>query len=219
MLAYARLWLSDGMTPSGERLLRPDTLTQIESPQSRQPDDLVTFGLSWGLADPSGTRLIVHDGGTAGQNARLWIAPQRGVALCVLTNVNDGSAVLGAASGWVGQHLLGIDVARPAAPSPLPRDGATLAAHAGVYSNPGETIYTLRVRDDGLEMVYRQDDPFFASVVPAIPPEPTRQLAFASPTAVYATDPPGGGRGAFLPGPDGRPLGLFWSGRFYRRAE
>ena len=86
-----------------------------------------------------------------------------------------------------------------------------------MYSNPGETIYTLRVRDDGLEMVYRQDDPYFASAVPAILPEPTRQLAFASPTVVYVTDPPGGGRGAFLPGPDGRPLGLFWGGRFYRR--
>jgi CubicO group peptidase (beta-lactamase class C family) len=218
MLAYASLWLNDGMAPSGERLLRPETLAHIESPQARQPDDLGTFGLSWGLADLSGTRLIAHDGGTAGQNARLWIAPDHGFAVCVLTNVQDGSAALGAASGWVVQHLLGIDITPPATPAPLPRDGATLAAHAGVYTNPGESIYTLRVRDDGLEMVYRQDDPFFGSVVPAIPPEPTRQLAFASPTAVYATDPPAGGRGAFLPGPDGRPLGLFWGGRFYRRA-
>jgi hypothetical protein len=87
-----------------------------------------------------------------------------------------------------------------------------------VYSNPGETIYTLRVRDDGLEMVYRNDDPYFDTVVPAIPPEPTRQLTFASPTAVYATDPPSGGHGAFLPGPDGRPLDLLWGARFYRRA-
>lgn len=74
------------------------------------------------------------------------------------------------------------------------------------------------MRGDGLAMIYRQDDRYFASVVPAIPPEPTRQLAFASPTAVYATDPPAGGTGAFLPGPDGRPQGLFWGGRFYRRA-
>jgi CubicO group peptidase (beta-lactamase class C family) len=218
MLAYASLWLNDGRGPSGERLLRPETLARIESPQSRQPDDLATFGLSWGLADLSGTRLIAHDGGTAGQNARLWIAPDHGFAVCVLTNVHDGSAALGTASGWLVQHLLGIDIPPPATPAPLPRDGATLAAHAGEYANPGETIYTLRVRDDGLEMVYRQDDPYFASVVPALPPEPTRQLAFASPTAVYATDPPSGERGAFLPGPDGRPLGLFWGGRFYRRA-
>jgi CubicO group peptidase (beta-lactamase class C family) len=216
MLAYASLWLNDGMAPSGERLLRPETRARIESPQSRLPDDLGTFGLSWGLADLSGTRLIAHDGGTAGQNARLWIAPDHGVAVCVLTNVHDGSAALGGAAGWVVQQLLGIEITPPATPAPLPRDGATLAAHAGVYSNPGETIYTLRVRDDGLEMVYRQDDPYFASVVPAIPPDPTRQLAFASPTAVYATDPPGSGHGAFLPGPDGRPLGLFWGGRFNR---
>jgi CubicO group peptidase (beta-lactamase class C family) len=218
MLAYASLWVNDGSGPSGERLLRPETLARIESPQSRQPDDLGTFGLSWGLADVSGARLIAHDGGTAGQNARLWIAPDHGVAVCVLTNVQDGSAALGAAAGWVAQQLLGIEITPPATPAPLPRDGATLAAHAGVYANPGETIYTLRVRDDGLEMVYRQDDPYFASVVPAIPPEPTRQLAFASPTAVYAADPPGGGKGAFLPGPNGQPLGLFWGARFYRRA-
>jgi CubicO group peptidase (beta-lactamase class C family) len=219
MLAYARLWLNDGMGPSGERLLRPETLGRIESPQARQPDDLGTFGLGWGLADVSGTRLIVHDGGTTGQNARLWIAPDRGFAACILTNVQDGGAVLGAASSWLAQHVLEIDMTRPAPSAPLPRDGATLAAHAGVYANPGETIYTLRVRDDGLEMVYRNDDPFFGGVVPGLPPDPTRQLAFGSPTAVYATDPPSGGRGAFLPGPDGRPLGLFWAARFYRRAE
>ncbi|HEY7062328.1 MAG TPA: serine hydrolase [Chloroflexota bacterium] len=218
VLAYASLWLNDGLAPSGERLLRPETLAQIESPQSHQPDDLGTFGLAWGLPDLSGIRLLAHDGGTAGQNARLWIEPDQGVAVCVLTNVQDGSAVLGSAAGWVVQNLLGFDVKPPATPSPLPRDGATLAAHAGVYSNPGESIYTVSVRDDGLEMIYQQDDPYFGSVVPAIPPEPTRQLVFASPTAVFATDPPGGGRGAFLPGPGGRPLGLFWGGRFYRRA-
>jgi CubicO group peptidase (beta-lactamase class C family) len=218
MLGYARLWLNEGLAPSGERLLRPETLARIETIQARQPDDLVTFGLSWALADVSGTRFLAHDGGTQGQNARLWIVPDRGVAICTLTNVNDGSAVLGAASGWLAQQMLQIDIAPPAAPAPLPRDGATLTAHAGVYANPGETIYTLRVRDDGLEMVFRQDDFFFGSVVPGIPPEPTRQLAFASPTAVFATDPPGGGRGAFLPGPDGRPQGLFWGARFYRRA-
>jgi CubicO group peptidase (beta-lactamase class C family) len=218
MLAYASLWLNEGTSPSGERLLRPETLARIESPQARQPDDLTTFGLSWGLADRSGTRFLAHDGGTAGQNARLLIAPDRGFAVCVLTNVQDGSAVLGAAAGWLLQHLLEIDSTPPATPTPLPRDGATLAAHAGVYANPGETIYTLGVRDDGLEMVYRNDDPFFGAVVPALPQEPTRQLAFASPTAVYATDPPAGGHGAFLPGPDGRPLGLFWGARFYRLA-
>src|SRR3954453_10179541 len=108
-----------------------------------------------------------------------WSAQRRGG--------RAGSAVLGAASSWLAQQLLGIDMTRPAAPAPLPRDGATLAAHAGVYSNPGETIYTLRVRDDGLEMLYQQDDPFFGAVAPPIPPEPTRQLAFGSPTAVNAT--------------------------------
>ena len=51
MLAYASLWLNEGLAPSGERLLRPETLARIESPQSRQPDGLVTFGLSWAVAD------------------------------------------------------------------------------------------------------------------------------------------------------------------------
>ena len=131
--------------------------------------------------------------------------------------MQDGSAVLGAASSWLLEHLLGFDSTPPRAPAPLPRDRATLAAHAGVYANPGETIYTVRVRDDGLEMGFQLDDPYLATVVPSLPPEPTRQLAFTSPTAVYATDPPTGERGAFRPGPNGRPLGLFWGGRFYRR--
>jgi CubicO group peptidase (beta-lactamase class C family) len=214
MLRYADLWLNDGLAPSGERLLRPETLARIESPQSRQPDDLLTAGLSWVLADLGGTPLLGHDGTANGQNARLWILPDRGAARCALTNVNDGSAALGAASSWLGEHLLGIELTPPATPAPLPCDGATLAAHAGGYANPGEASYTLRVREDGLEMVVQLDDPYLDTVMPALPPEPPQRLAFASPTAVFATDPPAGGRGAFLPGPDGRPLGLFWGSRF-----
>ena len=85
----------------------------------------------------SAARIAVIGGGFAGASCaralrRLdpglkvtLIEPNRSFAACLLTNVQDGSAVLGAASSWLVEHLLGIDITPPATPAPLPRDSAT----------------------------------------------------------------------------------------------
>jgi CubicO group peptidase (beta-lactamase class C family) len=213
MLRYAQLWLSDGMSPDGARLLSPAALVEIGTPQARQPADLSTFGLSWILADLNGVAFWGHDGGTFGQNARLGLARDLDFAYCALTNAANGGAVLAAGQHWALEHLLGMPEPATPVPSPLPLDAAELAGYAGVYENPGETRYTLRVRDDGLELTSEVVDPVMAQIQPAVPDAPPLQLAFSEPDVVYAVDEPRA-RGAFLRNPDGSIAGLFLGARF-----
>jgi CubicO group peptidase (beta-lactamase class C family) len=217
MLRYARMWLAGGTGPDGTRLLSTESLAQIGTPQARYPADLGIFGLSWALADVKGVHFWSHDGGTLGQNSRLTIVPDWDFAMCALTNVADGSAVLGAALGWLTEHLLGVSATAAPEPTPLTRDAAALAEYAADYDNPGETIYTLRVREGGLEMVTVPTDPLFAGIQPPLPDTPPLQLAFSAPDEVYAVEAPRA-RGAFLRAPDDRIAGLFWGGRFYVRS-
>jgi CubicO group peptidase (beta-lactamase class C family) len=217
MLRYARMWLAGGTGPDGTRLLSTESLAQIGTPQSRAPADLGTFGLSWALADVGGVHYWSHDGGTMGQNSRLTLAREQDFALCALTNVPDGSMVLGAATGWLTEHLLGAAATAVPEPTPLALDNAALAEYAADYDNPGETLNTLRVRDGGLEIVSVTTDPLFAGIQPPLPDSPPLQLAFSAPDEVYAVVAPRA-RGAFLRAPDGRITGLFWSGRFYVRS-
>ncbi len=213
MLRYARLWLRDGLSPDGARLLSPAALVEIGTPQSRQPADLITFGLSWALADENGVAFWAHDGGTFGQNARLALARDRDFAYCALTNVSDGGAVLEAGQRWAMEQLLGMPAPAAPAPASLPLDAAALAAHAGVYENPGEARHTLRVGEAGAELTSEIIDPVFQQIEPPLPAAPPLQLAFSEPDVVYAVDEPKV-RGAFLRDPNGRIAGLFFGSRF-----
>jgi CubicO group peptidase (beta-lactamase class C family) len=213
MLRYARFWLNDGVGPDGARLLSPEALVQIGTQQARQPEDLLTLGLSWVLTDVDGVPVWMHDGSTFGQNSRLYIVPELDFAYCALTNVSDGAAVLGAGQLWAIENLLGMSLPAAPAPSPLPLDAAALAAYAAVYENPGENRYTLRPGDDGLEFTPQIIDPVIEQLQPAYPDGPPIQVAFSAPDVLYAVDEPAL-RGAFLRNPAGNIAGLFLGGRF-----
>src|SRR5262249_18540504 len=71
MLRYAGLWLDDGVSPDGTRLLSSAALDAIGTEQANEPAGLTPFGLGWGLVQIGGLTAWVHDGGTLGQNARI----------------------------------------------------------------------------------------------------------------------------------------------------
>jgi CubicO group peptidase (beta-lactamase class C family) len=213
MLRYARFWLDDGVSPDGARLLSPEALVQIGTTQARQPADLLTLGLNWVLVDADGVPVWTHDGSTFGQNSRLFLVPELDFAYCALTNVNDGGAVLGAGLAWAMENLLGRSLPAAPSPTPLPLDAAALAAYAADYENPGENRYTLRMRDDGLELTPQIIDPVIQQIQPALPASPPLQVAFSAPDVLYAVDEPAL-RGAFLRSPAGEITGLFLGGRF-----
>lgn len=158
-LCYARFHLGDGTAP-GRRLLRPETLRLMQTPQVpiAGPSSL-QMGLSWFVVEVAGRRLLYHGGDTFGQHTEFWIAPDAGLALVALFNAQPGGAIAGprvfAAALreylGVGQQSGGApapDATPPAPPEPTPEQ---LAQYAGRYRIPSATV-TVRPQGGALSI-------------------------------------------------------------------
>jgi hypothetical protein len=157
----------------------------------------------------------MHGGATNGQQARLVVAPDERFALAVLTNHDDGSAVVGELLDEVLADVLGV-VSEPL--QHVERTPAELAGYVGTYDAP-LTRLEVSVESGSLvvEIVPKGGFPRpDSSPVPA--PPPTR-LAFIGPDAVVALDPPAtGGRGDFIRADDGTIMWFRVGGRLHRPA-
>jgi CubicO group peptidase (beta-lactamase class C family) len=112
-LRYARFHMGDGTAPGGERLLTPESLKLMQTPTAPTGDG-DSIGLTWAIEDIGGVRFYCHGGTTNGQESDFWIAPEKGVALTVLTNLDRGDQVHKAARDWVREHFLGVKKELPA---------------------------------------------------------------------------------------------------------
>ncbi|MEU5694786.1 serine hydrolase domain-containing protein [Actinosynnema sp. NPDC020468] len=152
LLRFAAAHLRDGVTPTGERLLSAESARAMRTPQvdltARSTVDNA-WGLGWILTDWAGpdgpVRAAQHGGHTIGQHAKLHAFPELGIAVCVLTNSDDGAGLVEELLALVGEEL-GLRY-----PTPLvDRDAepAVLDEMLGVY----ETVlarYTLFRDDEG----------------------------------------------------------------------
>ena len=88
-LALAQLHLADGVAPDGTRVVSADSARAMREPQVAVPDTWTLgshWGLSWILMNWSGHDVYGHDGSTIGQGAFMRVVPDKGVAVCLLTN-------------------------------------------------------------------------------------------------------------------------------------
>lgn len=132
LLAYARFHLGDGSTGDGPRLLKPESMAMMQTPQApiwKQE----TMGLGWRLNVVDGVRRVSHGGGTKGQVCLLTLMPEHGLAVAVVTNADQGGSLTDEVTGWVLKQYLGLEVPKPEA---IEATGEQLAAFAGLYRNP-----------------------------------------------------------------------------------
>ncbi|MFC4013368.1 serine hydrolase [Nonomuraea purpurea] len=138
VLALAHVFLNEGKARNGTRIVSADAVREMM--ESRVPiPDPYTFGPQWALGlivcDWHGETVYAHDGSTIGQNARLRILPDSGIAVAMLTNAgprdtfyrrvfNDILAELGAST-------------IPDLPKPDPTRNLDLSRYTGVYERPG----------------------------------------------------------------------------------
>jgi CubicO group peptidase (beta-lactamase class C family) len=115
VLGFARLHIEDGRTASGEQLLSPGSVKAMQEQQVVMPGG-GGMGLGWMLGETSGERTISHNGGTLGQAAFLVVLPDRGFALCLLTNGPTGAVVWQKVAAHVFDAVLGIAAPKPALP-------------------------------------------------------------------------------------------------------
>jgi CubicO group peptidase (beta-lactamase class C family) len=112
-------------------------------------------GLAWRLARWSGTEVIGHDGGTIGQHAALRVLPERGIALCVLTNGDNGGTLNDRVLAEVLGEVAGVEMPSPPAPD---QDAAPtgLARHEGTYRRRGIAC-DVAVADEEMTIDFRPD--------------------------------------------------------------
>ncbi|MFF2502557.1 serine hydrolase [Streptomyces sp. NPDC058067] len=153
VLGFARLHLTGGLTPSGERILTTTSVTAMAEKQTDIPDKH-SLGDSWGLGwirdDWSGRRVIGHDGNTIGQSAFLRLLPDQGLAVTLLTNGGNTRDLFQELYREIFAELADVAMPRPLEPpaTPVTVDGSK---HVGVYERVGVLMEVLS-EGDGLRL-------------------------------------------------------------------
>ncbi|GAB2560453.1 serine hydrolase domain-containing protein [Nocardia heshunensis] len=131
---YARMQLAGGVTPDGTRLLPEAAITIMTTPHVELPD--IGYGSHWGLGwqlfDTAGSGLFGHDGSTFGQSAYLRIAPSAGVAIALLVNGGNATALFRDLVGELLDEHAGISLPAPFVP-PARLEPVNAARVSGTY--------------------------------------------------------------------------------------
>ncbi|MFE7463942.1 serine hydrolase domain-containing protein [Streptomyces sp. NPDC057499] len=163
VLEFARLHLAEGVTADGTRILSEGSVAAMQTPQVELPDPYVlgnAWGLGWFLDTWDGQRVYGHDGGTIGQNAYLRVLPGSDLAICLLTNGGDTSALYRDVFGEIVRELAGVTMRAGIEPAAGPV-AVDPAGHVGVYQRLSSRVEIVE-RDGGLVMLDRITGPLAA---------------------------------------------------------
>ena len=213
-MRYARFHLGDGTTEDGTRLLSPESMKHMQSPQA--PSALGdSMAITWHLHDVGGVRFVQHGGGTNGQVSTFTMAPARGFALAFPTNAGSGRLIEDV-TAWVFERYLGV---KEEVPAPLDLPEEELAPYIASYES-AMTIVELTPKDGKLIVQLRYKGGFPTPESEPPPPPPPISMAMCEQDQILATDGPlKDARGEFLRGPDGKIAWLRIGGRIHRRVS
>jgi CubicO group peptidase (beta-lactamase class C family) len=213
LFRYARFQMGDGTTQDGTRLLQKETLAEMHTPIVHA-SGIRDFGLSWGVMDIEGQRLISHGGETKGQVTFLGISPAQHFAMIVLTNEEDGDSITSNAWKDALKFFLGLEI--PEA-QPIQVSSEKLLEYAGQYDSLAELL-ELKLDESSLVLHTYNKGGFPTPDSPSMPdPPPVRVALCGNDCLVVADEPMKGNRGEFLRDKTGRIEWLRLGGRVHRK--
>jgi CubicO group peptidase (beta-lactamase class C family) len=197
-----------------ESFLSAEALAEMRRPHANTggaPGNAV--GLGWYRFESDGHWFLRHGGGTNGQISQLVVAPDDRFALAILTNHDDGGALIADVVGDVLHTELGLAAATE---DPFEMSTNELREHEGSYESQRQVV-TITLADGALVLSSESKGGFpEPDSPPGLAPPPTR-LSFTASDAVVALDPPlQGMRGDFLRTPGGEVAWLRYGGRLHR---
>jgi CubicO group peptidase (beta-lactamase class C family) len=205
LLRYARFHLGDG-----GGLLSRASLDEMQTSQVEVGSIFEHVGITWSISERTGARLIGHGGGTNGQIAFFFFAPQHNAAFAILTN-----------------HQRGGEVSLAARSAALEAIGAQERKREPIDLDPGEYLgsYTSPLfdvdlkQDDGkLVLAMTNKGGFPKKDSPPHPSPPPMTLAFYAPDRLFVTEGPES-EAEFLRAPDGSIAWFRVGGRIMSRTD
>jgi len=103
MSQYLITITQNGVAPSGEALIQPESLQALWEAQVPLSAD-ASYGLGWFIEDYKGVPVRSHAGTTLGFQSEFFVLPESGFGMVILSNRN-GSAVPSAIRGYVLEQL------------------------------------------------------------------------------------------------------------------
>ena len=199
LLTYARFHMGEGKTAGGEKLMYVKSLRQMQAPLF-PATGFDKIGLTWFIRDNEQVKIVSHGGATNGQIAGLYFVPEKGLALAVLANSEDGRAVTGRALKEALKTYLDIDLVIP---KPIEMSEEDLREYVGTYELP---LLAYELKLEGGQLIVHEiprggfpnpDSP----PLPAAPP--MRMVFYEKDKTLILDEPMKNAMGEFLRAPDG----------------
>jgi len=131
LLAFARTHLSDGVSPSGQRVLSPEWTGRMRTAQvDMGTPNVPPVGFGWLLTPFGETTVLSHSGASPGGVAVLAVVPEHDLAFAAFGNDMRAMALHDQILLWLLRHQLGVDVPEF---KPGSAPGDDLSAYAGTY--------------------------------------------------------------------------------------
>lgn len=214
MLRYAQFHLDNGKNASGEQILQPESIAEMQRIQAEAGTMASHVGISWMLNDVAGVRTVSHGGATNGQIAQLLLIPERSFALVILTNANRGREVTRDLSSWALENMLGL---HEEAPPTIALANEELQEYVGNYTAQ-LTDVEIRVVDGGLTLQVIPKGGFPDKDSPAGPTPAALPAAFFAKDRLLITGgASAGSRCEFIRDEQGRVVWLRMGGRIHKR--
>ncbi|MBK8023318.1 MAG: beta-lactamase family protein [Chloroflexi bacterium] len=133
VLRYARFHMGDGTAEDGTRLLSPESMQLMQTPQFPAGDEEGAIGLAWMIRPLGEVKTIQHGGGTLGQICLLILAPTQKFAVAILTNCDSGGQVTAEGTKFALKEFLQVD---DTLPTPIEATEEQLKGYVGKYDRP-----------------------------------------------------------------------------------
>jgi hypothetical protein len=199
LLTYARFHMGDGKSASGKKLLLVKNLRAMRKPL-HPATGFDKIGLTWFIREETDFNIISHGGATNGQIAGLYFVPEKGFALAVLTNGEDGRMITKSALKRALKVFLSLDLA---VPESVETPEEELREYVGKYELP-LLAYELKLKKGHLVIHEKPRGGFPKPDSPPLPPDPPMRMAFYEKDRVIVLDEPmKNSLGEFLRAPDG----------------
>jgi CubicO group peptidase (beta-lactamase class C family) len=214
MLNYVEFQLGDG-TYNGERILEPESLKMLQTPQVTYAPDR-SVALTFWADDHREARSLRHGGGTVGQISLFTFVPDHDFGMLLVTNSGTGGQLNLKTTDWALEHYLGIATPETTL---METPQSQVEEYEGSYKAT-LTAAEVNAEDGRLSIGRKFLGGFPTRDVPppeADPPPPVRYGFYDDDNIVGLEAPFEGDRAQFIRGPDGRIEWLRLGTRIHRK--